>query len=103
MTYNDLVNNVSAILSKPVKISGRIFSNPGLGTDVVLYMICEGTEAKKIKLSISYQAGDTPLKINDEVTVYGDYRGMDGSYPSIKVRYYDIDKSAAGPGEDISR
>ena len=103
VTYNNLANNVSAFLGKPVKISGRIFSNPGLGTDVVLYMICEGTEAKKVKLNISYQAGDTPLKINDEVTVYGDFRGMDGSYPSIAVRYYDIDKSAEGPGEDISR
>ena len=43
------------------------------------------------------------MKINDEVTVYGDYRGLDGSYPSITVRYYDIDQSAEGPGEDISR
>ena len=66
-------------------------------------MICEGTEAKKVKLNVSYQAGDKPMKINDEVTVYGDYRGLDGSYPSITVRYYDIDQSAEGPGEDISR
>ena len=103
VTYSNLANNASAFLAKPVKISGRIFSNPGLGTDVVLYMICEGTEAKKVKLNVSYQAGDKPMKINDEVTVYGDYRGLDGSYPSITVRYYDIDQSAEGPGEHISR
>ena len=103
VTYNDLVNNVSAFLSKPVKISGRVFSNPGLGTDVVLYMICEGTEAKKVKMSLSYKEGDKPIKINDEVTVYGDFRGMDGSYPSIAVRYYDIDKAADSADDTIVR
>ena len=103
VTYSDLVNNVSAFLSKPVKISGRIFSNPGLGTNVVLYMICEGTESKKIKLNLSYKEGDTPLKINDEVTIYGDFRGMDGSYPSITVRYYDIDKAADSADDTIVR
>ena len=42
-------------------------------------------------------------EINDEVTVYGDFRGMDGSYPSIAVRYYDIDKAADSADDTIVR
>ena len=103
VTYENLATNPTAFLSKPVKISGRIFSNPGLGNNVVLYMICEGTEAKKVKLNITYQPGDNQMKINDEVTVYGDFRGMSDSYPSIGVRYFDIDSAAEGPGTDITR
>ena len=54
-------------------------------------------------MNLSYKEGDKPIKINDEVTVYGDFRGMDGSYPSIAVRYYDIDKAADSADDTIVR
>lgn len=103
VTYNDLRNNSSPFLGKPIKISGRVFSNPGSGTDVVLYVICDGTESKKIKINVSYKTNDSRMKLNDEVTLYGEFRGMDGSYPSVSVRYYDIDKAANGNEDNIIR
>lgn len=94
VTYSDLKNNPSAFLGKRVKISGLIYSNPEMGSDVVLYMNHDGTEATKIKLYISYKETDTRIRIMDEVTVYGEVRTMEGNYPAINVRYYTIDKPA---------
>ena len=103
VTYNDLANNSASFIDKHIKISGRIFSNPGLGSNVVLYMICDGAEAKKVKLNVSYTSESSRMQLNDEVTVYGEFRGMDGSYPSISVRYFDIDTAADGYDGNIYR
>ena len=60
-------------------------------------------KVKKIKINVSYKESDTRLNTNDEITIYGDFRGLDGSCPSIASRYYDVNKSANRSDDNIVR
>ena len=100
VTYDDLVNNPDAYKGKAIKVSGRSFSNNSPGTINQLYMIMNDSEAQKVKLYVTYKDTDTRISINDRITVYGEFRGMEGSYPAITEKYYTIDQYEEGDRSD---
>ena len=100
VTYNDLVSNPNAYRGKAIKLSGRIFSNNDPGVNNQLFMIMNDSESQKVKLYITYKDTDTRLRINDEITVYGEFRGMESGFPAITEKYYHIDKMEEGDRSD---